>query len=73
MEKKHCPKCNETKSVDEFSRFDKWKHLSKHCKDCQVDRRKETEIYKDGMLNTNQGKGYILPHIYPPNEPDYNG
>jgi hypothetical protein len=49
MERKHCPKCNETKSVDEFS---------KHCKDCQVDRRTETEIYKDGMLNTNQGKGY---------------
>ena len=22
METKHCPKCNETKSVDEFSRFD---------------------------------------------------
>jgi hypothetical protein len=58
MERKHCPKCNETKSVDEFSRFDKWKHLSKHCSNCQADRRTETEIYKDGMLNTNQGKGY---------------
>ena len=64
MEKKHCPKCDQTKSVDEFSRFDKWKHLSKHCRDCQADK-KETEIYKDGMLNTKQEKGYNWLLGYP--------